>query len=258
MLADVTREAASLVDLHGLERQAVAATRLAARPIGSGPLGPVTSFVYRATGRDRVVADPEGYMRRWRERGSLARPAEPVRFLVADVMPRIPAEARRSVAGLADAEALRTRIASAIDAAVSSQLDAVRAPASAVWPLIGTAQFAVTAGLVFGALWLAAVFILGAPFASVDLPALGPIPTPLVVVAALLAVGYLLARLLGAHAGLLGRRWARRLRADLTHELDLRLRDVLFAPLEAIDAARARLAAGAKKIAVECPPDPAL
>ena len=258
VLADVTREAAALVDLAGLERQAVAATRLEARPRGAGPLGPITSFVYRASGRDRVVADPEGHMRRWRERGSLARPAEPVRFLVADLMPRVPVEARPSVAALVDADALRTRIASAIDAAVASQLDAVRAPVSPAWPAIGAAQLVVTAGLAFAALWLAAVYFLGAPFASVDLPVLGPVPTPLVVLAGLLALGYVLARLLGAHAGLLGRRWARRLRAHLMGELELRLRDALFAPLEMIDAARTRIAAAAKTIAAECPPDRAI
>jgi len=72
-------------------------------------------------------------------------------------------------------------------------------------------------------------------------PILGPIPMPLVVLALLLLAGYMLARLLGVHAGLLGRRWARRLRGDLTRELDSRLRDVLFARLDTIDAARARI-----------------
>jgi hypothetical protein len=83
---------------------------------------------------------------------------------------------------------------------------------------------------------------LHAPFASVDVPVLGPIPTPLVVLASLLLAGYVLARLLGAHAGMLGRRWARRLRGDLTRELDIRLRDVLFARLDTIEAARVRIA----------------
>jgi hypothetical protein len=73
-------------------------------------------------------------------------------------------------------------------------------------------------------------------------PVLGPIPIPLVVLAALLLAGYLLARLLGAHAGMLGRRWARRLRGDLTRELETRLRDVLFARLDTIDVSRARIA----------------
>ncbi|TMC68989.1 MAG: hypothetical protein E6J13_12830 [Chloroflexi bacterium] len=242
-LRDVARESAGIIDLVGLERQAVAATRLAARPRGAGPLGPVTAFLYRATGRDRVVADPEGYLRRWRERGSLARAAEPVRLVVADIVPRVPAEARGAIASLIDAEALRTRLAATIDAAVAERIADVRPPTSLVWSAIGVLQYVVTAALLFTALWLAAVFLLHAPFASVDVPVLGPIPTPLIVLAGLLLAGYILARLLGAHAGWLGRRWAGRLRDDLARELEMRLADVVFAPLAALDAARARIAA---------------
>src|SRR5437867_8408615 len=247
-LADVTREAAALVDLVGLERQAVAATRLAARPRGAGPFGLVTTFLYRASGRDRVVADPEGYLRRWRERGTLARAAEPIRTLVSDLLPRVPSEARGAIASLIDAEALRARLTAAIDAAVATRTADVRAPTSFVWSVIGALQYVVTAGLLFAALWIAAVFLLHAPFASVDVPVLGPIPTPLVVLAALLLAGFVLARMLGAHAGLLGRRWARRLRVDLSRELEQRLRDVLFARLDPIDAARERLAGARRTI----------
>jgi GTP-binding protein EngB required for normal cell division len=242
VLADVTREASATIDLPGLERQAVAATRLAARPRGAGPFGLVTTFVYRAVGRDRVVADPEGYLRRWRERGTLARAAEPIRMLVGDLLPRVPSASRGAIASLIDADALRDRLTTAIDAAVATRTADVRAPTSAVWSVIGALQYVVTAGLVFAGLWIAAVFFLHAPFASVDVPVLGPIPTPLVVLTLLLLAGLVLARLLGAHAGLLGRRWARRLRGDLTRELEQRLRDVLFARLDTIDAARARIA----------------
>jgi len=242
VLADVTREAAGIIDLAGLERQAVAATRLAARPRGAGPFGLVTTFLYKASGRDRVVADPEGYLRRWRERGTLARAAEPIRILVGDLLPRVPSAARGAIASLIDADALLARLTAAIDAAVATRTADVRAPTSIVWSAIGALQYVVTAGLLFAGLWIAAVFLLHAPFASVDVPVLGPIPTPLMVLAALLLAGFLLARLLGVHAGLLGRRWARRLRGDLTRELEQRLRDVLFARLDTIDAARERIA----------------
>jgi GTP-binding protein EngB required for normal cell division len=242
LLADVTREAAAIVDLDGLERQAVAATRLAARPRGAGPFGLVTTFVYRASGRDRVVADPEGYLRRWRERGSLPRVAQPIRSLIGDVLPRAPSEARGAIATLIDAEALHARVTGAIDAAVATRTADARPPTSAVWSVIGALQYIVTAALLFAGLWIAAVFLLHAPFASVDVPVLGPIPTPLIVLASLLLAGYLLARLLGAHAGMLGRRWARRLRTELTRELEVRLRDTLFARIDTIDAARARIA----------------
>lgn len=242
VLADVTREAAAIIDLAGLERQAVAATRLAARPRGAGPFGLVTTFLYRVTGRDRVVADPEGYLRRWRERGSLARAAEPIRNVIGDLLPRVPSETRGAIATLVDAQALNARITGAIDAAVATRVADARPPTSVVWSVIGALQYVVTAALLFAGLWIAAVFFLHAPFASVDVPVLGPIPTPLVLLVSLLVAGYVLARLLGAHAGMLGRRWARRLRGDLMRELEARLRDVLFARIDTIDAARVRIA----------------
>jgi hypothetical protein len=247
-LADVAREAAALVDLRGLERQAVAATRLAARPRGAGPFGHLTSLLYRASGRDRVAADPESYLRRWRERGSLARPAEPVRALTAELLARVPPDIRGAVAAVVDAEVIRARIASAIDAAVVTRTADARVPTSAVWTVIGLLQYAVTALLLFAVLWLAAIFVLHAPFASTDVPVLGPVPTPLLFLAAILLAGYVLARLLGMHAGLLGRRWARRLRADLVRELEQRLGDAVFGPLAVIDAARQRIAAAVQTI----------
>src|SRR5207302_1399280 len=122
---DVSRAVLALVDIAGLERQAVAATRLAARPRGAGPLGHLTSALYLLTGL-----------------------------------------------------------------------------------------------LVFGALWLAALFVLhDAPSGSVDLPYLGPVPTPVVFIAAVLLAGYLLALALRYHAGWLGRRWARRIGALVAREV---------------------------------------
>ncbi|MGH2500351.1 MAG: GTPase, partial [Candidatus Limnocylindria bacterium] len=62
-LGTVTRGVLALVDIAGLERQAVAATRLAARPRGAGPLGRLTTAIYRLTGRARASADPAAHLR---------------------------------------------------------------------------------------------------------------------------------------------------------------------------------------------------
>src|SRR5207245_2258372 len=58
-LADVTREASAVIDLRGLERQAVAATRLAARPRGAGPFGHLTARLQRASGRYATTPEPQ-------------------------------------------------------------------------------------------------------------------------------------------------------------------------------------------------------
>ena len=237
---DVIREALAVLDMNGLERQAVAATRLAARPRGAGPLGPLTAAAYRWSGRAQVKAEPAAYLRRWRERGALARATEPVRALVSESMAAAPPSLRARVAAAVDAAALNARFAAALDAAVATPLGP--APTSFAWPLIGLGQYLVTATLVFAGLWIAVIAFGQVPAAAAALPLLGPVPTPLLLLAAALAAGYVLARLLGAHALWLGRRWTGRIRRSITAELDGRLALAAFTPLDTLDSGRERLA----------------
>lgn len=104
-----TRRVPATLDLPGLRTQAVAATRLAARPRGGGPVGIVRSLIARGTGQAERTADPEGHLRRWRERGSLTRAAAPVRGLVTDTLPALPPGARPGLAALADPTTLTDR-----------------------------------------------------------------------------------------------------------------------------------------------------
>jgi GTP-binding protein EngB required for normal cell division len=254
-LSDVSREAASLLDLGGLERQAVAATRLAARPRGGGPMGHFTAWVYRWSGRERAAADPMGHLRRWRERGSLARAAAPIRELVSDLVASLPPEMRGAVAALGEPTAVEKRLADALDGAALSPGAGIRPPTSIVWPAIGFGQYLFTGLLLFVALWLASLFFLQTPVGSIEVPTLGPVPTPVVALGVLLLAGYILARLLGSHAGWTGRRWGRRLSTGVAMELHRRLHETLFSPLDALDAARLRLDAAARSARSECVPD---
>jgi GTP-binding protein EngB required for normal cell division len=252
VLHDITREVMSVVDLGGLERQAVAATRLAARPRGGGPMGPVTAFLYRWSGREQVAADPAGYLRRWRQRGSLARAAEPLRQALSEVLPRVPPAARPALAAAAERGPLEARLGEAIDRAVAAQAGTFKPPHSKLWWLIGLAQYVVTALLIFAALWFVALWVAGGtPVGTVQVPLLGPVPQPVIFLAAVLLVGFLLARALGLHAGWLGRRWARRLRAAVGAEIEARVGGVL-APLDGLEAARQRLARAARRAAETC------
>jgi len=250
---DVSRAVLALVDIAGLERQAVAATRLAARPRGAGPLGHLTSALYRLTGRARASADPAGYLRRWRMRGSLAPAIEPVRDLLASALPSVPVALRSAVASLAAPADAERRLADAVDRALTAEASELRTPTSFIWSLIGFGQYLVTGLLVFGALWLAALFVLhDAPSGSVDLPYLGPVPTPVVFIAAVLLAGYLLALALRYHAGWLGRRWARRIGALVAREVQGRVGDTILSPLDVLDAGREHLAAAARGIEDDC------
>ena len=74
------------------------------------------------------------------------------------------------------------------------------------------------------------------------MPYLGPVPTPVALLAVTLLVGYLFAKMLQLHAGGLGRRWARRVAARVTTEVRERIAADLLTPLDELDVGRAQLA----------------
>jgi len=249
----VTRGVLALIDIRGLERQAVAATRLAARPRGAGPFGHVTSLVYRLTGRARASADPARYLRAWQMRGSLAPAVEPLRELVATTLPTVPGTVRGSLARLSTPAVFEQRLAETIDSSLTTEAAEFRVPTSALWSLIGLGNYAVTAMLLFCALWFASLFLIHeAPVGSVDIPYLGAIPTPVVLLAGTLVVGFLLAQMLRLHAGWLGRRWARRIGKQITGGVRERITDSLLLPIERFDLARERLAKAARGATEDC------
>lgn len=242
-LASVARSVLAVVDVSGLERQIVAATRLAARPRGAGPFGHITSAIYRLTGRARASADPAGFLRRWRTRGSLAPAAEPLRELIAATLPTVPAALRGTLASLSAPAVIEQRLAETIDRSVIAEAAELRVPTSIGWSVIGGAQYVITGVLLFCALWFAALFVIrDAPVSSLQVPVLGAVPTPVALLAGALLLGYFLAQALRIHAGWLGRRAAKRIGARLERDLRQRVTDDLLLAIERFDAARTQLA----------------
>ncbi|MBA2253483.1 MAG: 50S ribosome-binding GTPase [Chloroflexi bacterium] len=250
-LEAIVGEAVALLDLPGLERQAVAATRQASRPSGGGPIGQVTSRLYRWSGRASVVADPAGFLRRWRERGTLTRTLTPLRELVAETLPRVPAVARPAVAALGEGALVQARVSAGIDRAVTSPAADFDAPTSRLWPLVGLLQYVATGAIVVGALWLLAIWLGAGPSSTADVPLLGAVPLPVLLIVGGVVAGTLLGRVVAVHAAWIGRRWARRLRETVHRELRTRLADT-FAPLDVIEAARTRLDTAARAASMEC------
>jgi GTPase Era involved in 16S rRNA processing len=241
-LSSVTRGALAVVDIAGLERQAVAATRFAARRRGAGPLGALTSAMYRLIGRKRTSADPAAFLNRWQVRGSLAPTVEPLRELITATLPSVPAPLRRGLAALSAPTSLEHRLAETVDRSLVGEAAGFRVPTSGLWTVIGGAQYLVTALLAFSALWFGSLFVIhDVPVGSISVPYLGPVPTPVALLAAALVVGYLLAKLLQLHAGWLGRRWAKRISARITSEVHQRVVDELLVSLDRFEASRAAL-----------------
>jgi len=241
-LSSVALGVLAVVDISGLERQAVAATRFAARQRGAGPVRYLTSAIYRLTGRARTSADPAGFLNRWQLRGSLAPAVEPLRELITSTLPSVPAALRGALAALCAPASMEHRLAETVDHSLAGGAASFRVPTSGLWSVIGAAQYAVTAFLIFSALWFASLFVIhDAPVGSINVPYLGPVPTPVALLAVTLLFGYVLAKLLQLHAGWLGRRWANRVGSHVRDEVRQRVVDELLVPLDRFEASRAAL-----------------
>jgi hypothetical protein len=241
-VSNAVEEVLRVVDLPGMERQAVAATRARARRRGTGPVGLLTSAIYRLSGRQRRAADPAEYLRGWRGRGGLAQATEVVRRAIVDALPGVPPTLRGRYAAASDAADLERRVGVALDRVIARHGDA-EAPSSRLWPVVGLLQSANTVLLIVSVAWIVLWVMARPEVASYDLPVLGPVPAPMVLLGVGLILGYVLARVLSVHAGWLGRRWARRLTGEVRSAVTDVIEAEAFAPLANVEAARARLGA---------------
>jgi hypothetical protein len=245
------------VDLAGLQRQAEAATRARARAHGTGPIGRVTSIIYRFSGREIRTADPDAYLMRWRERGSLAPAIESLRGSLATPLRAASPAVRPALARSLEPAPLRRGLERAVDRAISG-VGALEAPTSRWWSVIGLFQTLTTVGLALAAAWVVLWIVARPRVDSAQLPIIGAVPMPFVVLVAFLAVGYLLARSLGLHAGHVGRRWAQDVRGRLTEAVASEVSQRGLAPLDDLEDARARLwtaVATLERRCAERPPD---
>ncbi len=231
----VSREVLRAIDLPGLERQAIAATRARARSRGTGPLGLITSAVYRLSGREARVADPGGYLVRWRDRGPLGPAVEELRRSLVEPVRRAPPAVRPALAASVAPDRLLAGLANAIDRAVARNDRTV--PSSRVWPLLGALQTISTAAVALSVVWIVIWILARPPVDSVQVPVVGSLPAPLVALVLSLLAGYVIARLLGLHAGWLGRRWAARLRHDVQDAVTRQVEEHALVGLDRLESA---------------------
>ncbi|MEO5885899.1 MAG: GTPase [Candidatus Limnocylindrales bacterium] len=239
-IEEATSAVLRAVDLPGLERQAEAATRALARARGTGPVGRLTSLLYRASGRATRVADPDGFLVRWRERGPLSPAVEVLREALARPLRAASPALRQVLAAALEPTELRRGLERAVDRAISG-LGPLAPPTSRWWSVIGFLQTLATAGIALSAAWVVIWILGGPPASSVQVPVLGSVPSPFASLVGFLAAGYLLARLLGAHAGWVGRRWAQRLRDRVAATVQTEVSQRGLLPLDTLEDARLRL-----------------
>jgi hypothetical protein len=239
------------IDLPGLERQGEAATRARARARGTGPMGRVTSLLYRASGRETRVADPDGYLVRWRDRGPLTPAVEAIRVALSTPLRAASPAVRPLLAAAVEPVELRRGLERAVDRAIGG-LGPLEPPTSRWWSVIGFLQTLATAGIALAVAWIV-IGILGGPAAgSVQVPIFGSVPTPFASLVAFLAIGYLLARLLGSHAGWVGRRWGRGVRDRVAAAVQDEVSQRGLAPLDGLEDARNRLWTAATTVNATC------
>jgi hypothetical protein len=232
-----TGEVLRLVDLPAAEGQAVAATRAAARPRGSGPIGWVMGWLYRTSGRQARVADPSNFLRAWDERGSLAPALDALRAAVDAPLRDAPRAIRPALAASTEDRRLASRLRTAVNGAIGSR-GSIVAPTSRVWPLLGVVQTLVTIAIVVSVVWLVLLVLARPPVDMVALPIVGRVPMPLALLGAALVAGFVVSRILAVHAGWLGRKWARSLAVDVRAGVEGAVAAEAFGSLDRIDAAR--------------------
>lgn len=239
------------VDLAGLQRQAEAATRARARERGTGPIGHVTALLYKGSGRAMVAADPDGFLMRWRERGTLAPAVEALRMSSAAPLRSASPGVRPALARTLEPTLLRQGLERAVDRAIT-EVGALEAPSSRWWSIIGFAQTIATAGLALSAAWVVLWIIARPEVSSADLPIIGAVPMPLVTLVAFVLAGYVLARLLGFHAGRVGRRWANGVGDRVRAAVHTEVAERGLAPLDALEAARTHLWMATSSVMAGC------
>ena len=245
------RAALRSIDLEGLQRQAVAATRAQARARGTGPMGHLTSLVYKLSGRETQVADPNGYLARWRERAPLTPAIEALRGALGGSLADATPTVRPKLAAALEPSELRAGLERAVGRGIAG-LDRLEAPSSRVWSLFGLFQTLATLAIAVSAAWVVIWILARPPVDSVDLPVVGTVPIPFVALIASILIGYVLARALGIHAGWVGRRWAGRVRDRVVASVRREITEHGLAPLDTLEDARRRLSAAVATILNDC------
>ena len=239
------------IDLTGLEQQAVAATRARARAKGTGPMGRLTSLVYRASGRNTKVADPTGHLLRWRDRAPLSPAVESLRGVLGTALTSASPAVRPALAATMEPVPLRQGLERAVDRAVAG-LERLQAPTSRWWSLLGLLQTLAAIAIAVSAAWVV-LWILARPIVdTVEVPIIGSVPMPFAALLVSILVGYLLARLLGLHAGWVGRRWAAHVRDRVSAAVREEVTQRGLAPLDRLEDARQRLSASAASVIRDC------
>ena len=247
-IARTVEGAMALVDVEGVSRQTKEAVFHRARRQGGSLLARIITLLSLVTGRKRRKADPVAYLLDWRRRGSLGHILNPVRAALVRAAGTVPAATRPAILKTLGADGAETAVTRALDSSTRQAAADLTIPSSVLWPVVGFFQLASGATLLFAIAWyLAVIFGPGGLLVStVDVPYLGPVPMPLLLVAGSLALSLLLGAILTLHADWIGRRVAGRISVRVGEAVAAAVATAGFGGLDAVEDARARIAQAAR------------
>jgi len=234
----------AVVDPPGVARQVRTAVMARARRTGGSLLSRVVRLLSWMTGHHARTADPAAYLRAWRSRGTLGRMLNPVRASLLEAARGVPAESRAAVLRAIDADDLEPTIVRALDRVTREASEGVRVPGSILWPVIGAVQLVIGAVFAFAVAWYATLFLAGGvvPVTTAEMPLLGAVPLPLLMLAGSLAASAVLGFLLSLHAGWIGRRRGRRVAEQVRVAVTEAITIAGTAGVDRLEAVRSRLA----------------
>ncbi len=236
--------ALAVVDPAGLARQVQAAVLGRARASGGSLLSRAVALLLWLTGQQRRRADPAGYLRDWRARGTLSRVVNPVRALLVEAATGVPAGSRPAVLHALGADDLEATVIRALDGVAREAAGDLQVPRSWIWPVIGAVQLLIGAVFLFAVAWYVTLFVSSGavPVGVFELPVLGPVPLPLVLLAGSVLISAVLGWLLSLHAGWIGRRRGGRVAERVRTAVRSAIDDAGLRGLRRIEAARSAVA----------------
>lgn len=249
--------ALALVDPDGVARQTQQAVLHRAHRQGGSLVARLGAVLASVMGRNRRLADPAAYLAGWRKRGSLGHVLNPVRSALVKAASPIPLATRPAILKALGAEDAEAEVIRAIDRSTRKTADELGVPRSILWPVVGFFQLVAGAALLFAVAWYLVVIFGpgGVPVATMELPYLGPVPTPLLLIGGALVLSFVLGVVLNMHAGMVGRRIGLQLAGRVEENVSEAVTKVGFGGLDRVESARQRLASLTGS-ALDSPSDP--
>jgi hypothetical protein len=235
--------ALALVDIPGLAQQIRMAVMSRARWSGGSMLGRVVELLRRLTGQRRRTADPATYLHNWRRRGTLGRVTNPVRAALVQASASVPSEARGPILARLNAEGMESGLEQAFDQVARDSAPDMEVRRSPLWVVIGLLQLLTAAVFLFAVLWYVTLFVSQGqvPVATTEMPILGPVPLPLVLLVGSVLASAVLGWVLSLHAGWRGRKIAARVADRVAVAVAAAVEHGAFGPLDEIEVARRKV-----------------